>query len=357
MKINMLICWPNTLTIVKMRKSIHIAVSPVKLSCKSSWTELELRATGKVDLNLVPLSFFDMNDRNRKAKLVDNGSRYGINMERLLFTFLIWFFTWYIGHKIDSDRWKDITIGLGLYFDIHVLRKRIRSCKRLNLLEANINSLPDEIVFDILVRIPAQDIYGAVRFVCRKWNQMIRTHKFVNTHLQHSTYGLLLKKRVAQSTQLTVMTFSRQGQIELTRLNYEPEHHIWCSSCNGLILECELSNYATFYIVNPVTMQRFSLPPPVYLSSGLGFCFPTIAYASLSMKYKVVRVYYSAGQRGCTILTVGVDKFWRPVCGKHLSLEANKNFTFRPLTTEGFVHWAKRGNYVLTLNLETEIIT
>ncbi|KAL3615466.1 hypothetical protein CASFOL_041127 [Castilleja foliolosa] len=235
----------------------------------------------------------------------------------------------------------------------------LRSCKRLNLCESNINSVPDEIVFDILVQIPARDIYGAVRSVCRKWNQMIRTHKFVNTHLHHSTYGLLIQKRVPLSTELTFMSLSRQGRIDLTRLNYEPEHLIWCSSCNGLILECERKNELALYITNPVTMQRFSLTQPVYpLINGLGFRFSAIAYASLSMKYKVVRVNRMSGEQWCfIILTVGVDESWRPVCAQHLSPEAKKNLRFRPLTTEGFVHWAKCGNYVLTLNVETEIIT
>ncbi|KAL3615383.1 hypothetical protein CASFOL_041044 [Castilleja foliolosa] len=249
--------------------------------------------------------------------------------------------------------------------EIHVPEKRVevkngrshlRSCKRL---ESNINSLPDEIVFDILVRIPAQDIYSAVRTVCRKWYQMIHTNKFVKTHLHHSTCVLLLQKRVSQSTELTFMSLSRQGQIELTRLNYKPEHSLWCSSSNGLILECDSRKDGPLYIANPVTMQRFSLPPTTYGLAGLGFCFSAIAYASLSMEYKVVKLYLNRedNQLGCIILTVGVDESWRPICTQHLSLEAKENLTSSPLTTEGFLHWAKGGNYVLTLNVETEIIT
>ncbi|KAL3615323.1 hypothetical protein CASFOL_040984 [Castilleja foliolosa] len=251
--------------------------------------------------------------------------------------------------------------------EIHVSRKRtkvinVRSqpyylmiCQSL---ESNISSLPDDIVFDILVQLPAQDIYSAVRPVCRKWYQMIHTHKFVNTHLHHSTYGLLLQKQVSISTQLTFVSLSRQGEIELTRLNYKPEHSLWCSSSNGLILECERRKESTLYISNPVTMQRFSLPRPDYSSAGMGFCFSAIAYASLPMEYKVVRVYYTAQRRTCIILTVGVDKSWRLICTQHLSLKATKNLRFSPLTTEGFVHWAKAksGKYVLTLNVETEII-
>ncbi|KAL3615445.1 hypothetical protein CASFOL_041106 [Castilleja foliolosa] len=247
--------------------------------------------------------------------------------------------------------------------EINVPKKRLkvknggyylRTCKRL---ESNINSLPDDIVFDILVQIPAQDIYSAVRPVCRKWYQMIHTHKFVNTHLHHSTYGLLLQKRVSQSIELTSMSLSRQGQIELTRLNYEPEYHIWCSSCNGLILESEPSYNPILHISNPVTMQSFYLPRPVYPLSGLYFRCSAIAYASLSMQYKVVQVYFQEIQWGCIILTVGVDETWRRVCTQHLSPKAKENLMYAPLTTEGFVHWFKNSKYVLTLNVETEIIT
>ncbi|KAL3615386.1 hypothetical protein CASFOL_041047 [Castilleja foliolosa] len=245
--------------------------------------------------------------------------------------------------------------------EIIVPKKHIKviTLRSWKMFESNINSLPDDIVFDILVRIPAQDIYRSVRSVYRKWYQMIHTHKFRNTHLHHSTCGLLLRKRVSQSTELTFMSLSRQGQIELTKLNCELKQEIRCNSCNGLVLESETKDGSSIYITNPVTMQRFSLPRLLYPLSGQSFRFYAIAYASLSMKYKVVRVYLDREnyQWGCIILTVGVYKSWRPICTKHVSLVANTNLRFRPLTTEGFVHWAKSGNYILTLNVETEIIT
>ncbi|KAL3615444.1 hypothetical protein CASFOL_041105 [Castilleja foliolosa] len=271
----------------------------------------------------------------------------------------------------EEDNSERVTNKSCLLFDIsriHVPKKRLKvnngrshpyylsSCKRF---ESNINSLPVDIVFDILVQLPAQDIYSAVRTVCRKWYQIIHTNKFVHTHFHHSTYGLLVQKRVSQSTQLAFMALSRQGQIELTRLNYEPEHHILCSSCNGLILECERRNDNTLYISNPVTMQRFSLPPFAFPDPVMDLHYSALAYASLSMEYKVVRVYLNREnfQLGCIILTVGVDESWRPVCTQHLSLRSKQNLVFRPLTTEGFVHWVNMSNYVLTLNVETEIIT
>ncbi|KAL3614276.1 hypothetical protein CASFOL_042361 [Castilleja foliolosa] len=237
----------------------------------------------------------------------------------------------------------------------------LRRCKRLNFLKTDINSLPDEIVFDILVHLPAQDIYVAAMSVCLKWYQMIHTHKFVNAHLHCSTYGLLIQSQVyfGSRTHLTFIAKSQQGRTELTRLSYKPRIEIiWCGSCNGLILESEHVNSGTLYITNPITQQHFALPRFFYYSrSSLN---SAIAYASVSMEYKVVRVYklYKENEKFIAILTVGVDESWRLVCTQHLSLEAKKLFEFEPLTTEGFVHWVRMGNnYVLTLNVETEIIT
>ncbi|KAL3624443.1 hypothetical protein CASFOL_031111 [Castilleja foliolosa] len=227
----------------------------------------------------------------------------------------------------------------------------------LRSLKTNINSLPDEIVFDILVKIPAQDIYSTVSPVCLKWYQMIHTHNFINANLNRSTYGLLIQDHCSVLYGLTFMALSRQGRVELTRLNYEPGYNIWCGSCNGLILESERGNPYALYITNPVTMQHFSLPPSPRPLFGMCFLLSAIAYASLSMEYKVVRAYQRDKQWSCAILTVGVDESWRRVNTQHLSPEAKKLLMFKPLTTEGFVHWVAWGNYVLTLNVETEVIT
>ncbi|KAL3629277.1 hypothetical protein CASFOL_026499 [Castilleja foliolosa] len=68
---------------------------------------------------------------------------------------------------------------------------RPRSCKGKGLTE--IESLPDEVLFDVLVRLQARDIYDLARLVCRKWYHMIHTRTFIYAHLQRSTYGLLFR--------------------------------------------------------------------------------------------------------------------------------------------------------------------
>ncbi|KAL3626458.1 hypothetical protein CASFOL_030007 [Castilleja foliolosa] len=227
--------------------------------------------------------------------------------------------------------------------DVPTKRAKVKngqSQNRSDFLNTNINSLPNELVFDILAQLPAQDIYAAVMTVCFKWYKIIHTHTFVNTHLHRSTYGLLVQNRVSETTQLTFMALSRQGRVELTWLNYEPKYEIWCNSCNGLILEWDCENQCEFYITNPATMQQFYLPPFPHPTC---FIYSALVYASLSMDYKVIIVFRREKEWRCAILTVSVDESWRLVRTQHLSLESKKLLIYNPLTTEGFVHWANMG--------------
>ncbi|KAK6142929.1 hypothetical protein DH2020_023277 [Rehmannia glutinosa] len=240
----------------------------------------------------------------------------------------------------------------------------LRRCIR-RMLKTNIDSLPDDIVFDILVHIPAQDIYNATRLVCRKWYQMILTHNFIHVHLQHSTCGLLIKNWLDRTSHPTFVAM-RQGRIEISKLS-DKSNHLFLSSCNGLILEFDCLKSYALYIANS-TKQRSALP--TFSANTTSDC-SAIAYAATSMEYKVVNTcYFMNGntdefEHDCAILTVGVDKSWRRVNIQHLSLTAKELLKRTPFATQGFVHWAQNNlrvvngepQYILTLNVETEIFT
>ncbi|KAK6164398.1 hypothetical protein DH2020_001262 [Rehmannia glutinosa] len=224
------------------------------------------------------------------------------------------------------------------------------TCKRKRL--KSIDSLPDDLLFKILLHLPTQDIYDKARLVCRKWYRIIHTHHFVYEHLQHTTYGLLFQGFVENAIFLAL----RQGRIEISRYSFKFIVPVW-ATCNGLIVQFDCHNYKAIYITNPITKQIFVIPSFISIMVRKHLC--GIAYAMASMEYKVVVTHdpdgVLKGQR-CAILTVGVDKSWRNVPTEHLSLEARKVFNKGPLITEGFMHWAMGGG-VLTLNVETETIT
>ncbi|KAL3630682.1 hypothetical protein CASFOL_023666 [Castilleja foliolosa] len=228
-------------------------------------------------------------------------------------------------------------------------------CKRIVLKATNIDSLPDEIIFEILVRVPAQDLYDSTRFVCRKWYNIMYTRNFAQAHLKQSTPGLLVVDKCFRE-QFFMTT--QNGRIEMSKCSYESDRVV-LSSCNGLLLEESRVNWKEMYITNPVTKQQFALP---LLKENILNHY-ALAYAASSRAYKVVGIpcfYDENRDLGLSIMTVGVDTDWeRCVSTQHLSLKAKKLLKEFPLTTRGFVHWVENNctEHVLTMNVESEIIT
>ncbi|KAL3629645.1 hypothetical protein CASFOL_026867 [Castilleja foliolosa] len=228
----------------------------------------------------------------------------------------------------------------------------LRSCNRKRKRLTEIESLPKEVLFDVLVRLEAQDIYESARLACSKWYHMIHTHTFIYAHLQRSTYGLLFQSAFGDSF---FMAVGESGMVEISKNRYK----LRCPlpvSCNGLLLEFERGSKYNIYALNPATRQIFALPP--FAGELISYRLFRIAYAAASMVYKAV-VLARFPKPVCFILTIGVDNSWRTVGSECLSSVATTRVDKRiPLITEGFVHWYNRvTNAVLTMNVETEIIT
>ncbi|KAL3649690.1 hypothetical protein CASFOL_006093 [Castilleja foliolosa] len=221
----------------------------------------------------------------------------------------------------------------------------------------NIESLSDDVLFEILLRVPAQDLYDSTRLVCRKWYNMINTRNFAHSHFQRSTPGLL-----AVDGHKSVQAFMtmQNDRIEMSKWSHE-DSRLVLSSCDGLTLEID-SNLKP-YITNHVTKQYFALPHFLFSEKVMHCRRFALAYVASSSVYKVVGVYYPVGLDRdivCAIMTIGVDTDWRYcVNTQHLSLNAKTLFKWFPLTTQGFVHWVKDNNSecVVTMNVESEIIT
>ncbi|CAH9143672.1 unnamed protein product [Cuscuta epithymum] len=213
-------------------------------------------------------------------------------------------------------------------------------------LSKSLTSLHDDMLFEVLTRVPARDIYDAAMYVCRKWYRIIHTRRFIDAHLRHSPQGLLLRYPYTPA----FFMVARQGQLETSCLN----KFKLCSSagCNGLLLDFQYNNGLwTPYIVNPVIKQVFVLPGIKNVARSEFF---GISYAATSMVYKVVAVV--AGPQ-LKILTVGVDDSWRSVCTKHICHLARSGFgEISPRTTEGLMHWVTSVSSVVTLNVETEMV-
>ncbi|KAH6769572.1 hypothetical protein C2S52_014375 [Perilla frutescens var. hirtella] len=214
---------------------------------------------------------------------------------------------------------------------------------------SSIESLPDELLFHILIRLPADHLYDRARVVCRRWYHIIHSSAFINTNVQHSTYGLMLSVEALRFCRPIFVSATAQGQIEMSDFSYKCRLKM-LGSCNGLGLEDWV------HIINPATKQVFMLPP--LPSEMLIDHKSAIAYVAASMEYKVILPHLVGisltSLPFLAILTVGVDNSWRHLPVETLPGRARKRLCEYPLITEGFIHWGQ-GTHVLTLDVETEV--
>ncbi|GER52620.1 F-box and associated interaction domains-containing protein [Striga asiatica] len=235
------------------------------------------------------------------------------------------------------------------------------SCNRTPIRLTNMESLSEDLLFNILIRLPAHDIHDSASLVCRRWAHLTRSRDFTLAHLRRAGTGLLLQSL----TSLEGLTFisGGPGRAEPSRLRHESGLLIR-ASCHGLVLVTPSSNPYTSRIVNPVTTEYLDLPPLIdrRYSSG-SFC---LVYVGATDEYKVVQIRLKIDLRGavayeCTVLTVGANTSWRHV-GEEDLLSDDIIFSLaNPLTTDGFVHLVpipnRGGSTILAVDAETEVMT
>ncbi|KAG9150567.1 hypothetical protein Leryth_008045 [Lithospermum erythrorhizon] len=148
-----------------------------------------------------------------------------------------------------------------------VLRSRVK--KQLK----SIAALPEEILFNILLLLPADVLYAVMRFVCRRCYMIINDPAFVNTHSLRPSSVLLVQYYGSDARCLLVG--ERDTNISYIKFQF-PGRLV--SSCNGLTLVREgsfnsthnglLTHNGLFYIANPITKRMMTLPtfPPVLIS-------------------------------------------------------------------------------------------
>ncbi|XP_057775967.1 putative F-box protein At5g62660 isoform X1 [Salvia miltiorrhiza] len=239
-----------------------------------------------------------------------------------------------------------------------------RRCKKKRPMPTNIESLPTDLLFEILLRMPADHLYERARLVCRRWCHIIHSHAFINAQMHGATYGLLLSPPNWIITLPRYVTADADGGIHTSKITHLSKSRV-VATCNGLELEAKGYQFPRLVIVNPATKQSFHLPP---LPTGVNVIYAVLrygfAYSAASLAYKVIAPYHF-GQSpprletdsGLDVLTVGIDESWRHVEVHHLPDHFRQFLFFMdPLTSEGFVHWG-RGRYCATMDVETEIIT
>ncbi|KAI8558114.1 hypothetical protein RHMOL_Rhmol04G0063900 [Rhododendron molle] len=208
--------------------------------------------------------------------------------------------------------------------------------------------LPDDVIFDILVRIP--DIKSVIRCiqVCKKWHNLILQPCFAKSQ---SSRGSLRPSLIFYSPPDVFTNPARFGILELDddldrlgRQNatikfrsgiYIPHEHYkrLIGACNGLIC---LHVDEDIVVCNPMFLQGRrplvlpKLPKPAHSNrSRFGFGF---GFSPSSDEYKVLRCNETNGGHiiSFEVCTVGRDDTWRSIGGGH-----NREPLSRRLTSPG----------------------
>ncbi|XP_047309051.1 putative F-box protein At5g52610 [Impatiens glandulifera] len=201
----------------------------------------------------------------------------------------------------------------------------------------NFSLMPEDMLLNILSRLEIKDVFRS-RPVCKEWNLLSRTHKFVSLHYEHSSQKrnendngvigigspstfILMRSVYTKandddlncSTVLTLITLKKtssmtlikdevdvpieslfSSDVEFLRTSEDESIHV-CSPFDGLIC---LANGYEVKLYNPATREVLSLPSPPPMSNfelsleELEYCVLGVWFESESnlKRYKVFRM-------------------------------------------------------------------
>ncbi|CAI9771052.1 unnamed protein product [Fraxinus pennsylvanica] len=159
--------------------------------------------------------------------------------------------------------------------------------------EGSIPSFPQEIMVDILLRLPAKSI-GQFRCVSKRWRFLLSDSQFINTHLNlHAEEGNFIL--ISQNHSLHTIT-DVGGDPDVSRtLRFQPElPDTWIEmvgSCNGLVLLVNEEDEK--FLVNPTTLNQVKIPDsPLALMKPGSFSMHGLGYGASSDDYKIVTLSY-----------------------------------------------------------------
>uniref|UniRef100_A0A2N9HUK0 F-box domain-containing protein n=1 Tax=Fagus sylvatica TaxID=28930 RepID=A0A2N9HUK0_FAGSY len=234
--------------------------------------------------------------------------------------------------------------------------------------------LPDEIVTQILIRLPIKSIITSI-CVCKTWKSIIQNPTFISTHLHHSTTTnhLLLFTISSLSDQIYALHNDDDNDFtEHTRFDFlvdsftiNPRFRV-VATCNGLVcLSDDIFGHTNqFYLWNPCVRKYVKLPYPNVTFDNRDESIHTIGFGfdPKINDYKVVRMVSLWDDLDCKdrpkveVYTLSTDE-WRMVTPV-LSPICILNYIETPEFVNGAWHWIgfRRNEYfVLVLDLGYEV--
>ncbi|KAF6994674.1 hypothetical protein CFC21_028736 [Triticum aestivum] len=208
-------------------------------------------------------------------------------------------------------------------------------------------TLPEEIVEDILSRLPVRSL-RRFRCVSRAWDALITSPAFEDLHSDRSRHHrrLFLKP----TCQNVFYAWKLGGPAETIMDNWRlPQGKIFpiTKSCHGIVL-LRCLDYDLHYVWNPSANQLLALPDRrparVAWAGGRTHMIYGMGYCSTAKQYKIVRMYNFDRDLGlhdtvCEVYTLDESTHWRPAATQPHSCQLRVNGRQGAVLCNGNLHF------------------
>ncbi|KAJ1295071.1 hypothetical protein BS78_01G196000 [Paspalum vaginatum] len=221
--------------------------------------------------------------------------------------------------------------------------------------------LPEEIVEDILLRLPAKSLCR-FRCVSRCFAAVISSPSFQDAYYRRNSSDrrLFMRPPGAQEPFYAWHPTAGVGVETIMSARRLPQGSTFPvgKSCRGLVL-LKNTDYRAHYVWNPSTGEMLALPektPDSCVSYGLGYC-------SATQRHKVVRMYDDAcGRRDeyctvCEVFTLNESAYWRPAATKPpppLDRERYSRKESGAVFCDGYLHFVDNHGRITSFNVKDE---
>ncbi|MED6198568.1 hypothetical protein PIB30_067663 [Stylosanthes scabra] len=205
---------------------------------------------------------------------------------------------------------------------------------------SSLDSLPNEVVAGILLRLPAQFLHNSASSVSRKWGEISESQCFINSHLH--THLSECEFLIQDGNKVQSLN-ARDLKLEETDLGTKFHGRIRGSS-DGVLLFNKSSSGSVMdlYVANPVTMQILKLPN-IKSTCMISCHCNNIVRVSSTGEIKVIRLGRDSltGMYNWYVLTLGKEMHWRKI-SNNVAKEcdpASYLSYVQSLSVDGVVYW------------------